>query len=257
MYLGQVIPNKWKKHLVLVKFGLKKKEDLENEIHRYPAFHINTLISDIERKLKSNPNSGIYIISSIPSHDCFKLPNVCIASLEDLEVFKTNLDNHFFDKFTEVWYCKKPFQNGHDVITGRIALDNRKGLNTIQYSHTVEQVWNCSHREIEKFNKNSNAIYLRASRESWGRRYHIDALNLPSKEDKARVINGFTQIVRGIESHREKIEGFENYLKELEIDELCLEYMFSQKGFCFIDWDTSNDKKVIDSVFPAKEKSIY
>lgn len=31
--------------------------------------------------------------------------------------------------------------------------------------------------------------------------------------------------------------------------------MLSQKGFSFIDWDTNDDKKVIDSVFPTKEKS--
>ena len=254
--MGQVIPNKWKKHLVLVEFGLKKREDLENEIHRYPAFHVNTLIEDIKQELKQNPDSGMYIISSIPSRDCFKLPNSCISSFEDLESFKTTLDEHFYDKFTEVWYCKKPFENGHDVITGRISFDNRIGLNSIKYSHSIEQVWNCSHREIEKFNKNSNVIYLRAFREGWGRRYHIDALNVPSKKDKEKVINGFIQMVKGVESYKEKIEEFENYLEKLGIDELCLEYMLSQKGFSFIDWDTDNDKKVIDSVFPTKEKSI-
>lgn len=255
--MGQVIPNKWKKHLVLVEFGLKNQEDLENEIHRYPAFHVNTLIRDIEKELQSNPNSGMYIISSIPLHDCFKLPNFCISSMEELEEFKASLDNNFFDRFLEVWYCKKPFQNGYDVITGRIALDNRKGLNDIQYSHTVEQVWNCSHREIEKFNKDSNAIYLRAFREGWGRRYHIDELRVPTKKetDKDKVINGFIQMVRGVEEYKEKIEEFENYLEKLGIDELCLEYMLSQKGFSFIDWDTNNDKKVIDSVFPTKENS--
>ena len=197
-----------------MEFGLKKQEDLENEIHRYPAFHVNTLIRDIEKELQSNPNSGMYIISSIPFHDCYKLPNFCISSMEDLEEFKASLDNNFFDKFLEVWYCKKPFQNGHDVITGRIALDNRKGLNDIQYSHTVEQVWNCSHREIEKFNKNSNTIYLRAFREGWGRRYHIDALRVPSekKADKDKLIKSFIQTVRGIESNKEKIEeGIQYY----------------------------------------------
>ena len=255
MYLGQVIPNKWKKHLVLVAFGLKKQEDLENEIHRYSAFHVNTLISDIEKELKSNPNSGMYIISSIPSHDCFKLPNFCISSMEDLEKFKASLDNDFLDRFSEVWYCKKPFQNGHDVVTGRISFDNRDWINSIKYSHSVEQVWNCSHREIEKFNKNSNAMYLRASREGWERRYHIDELRVPSNEDKDKVIKGFIQTVRGIESYKEKIEEFERYLKDIGIDEICLEYMLSQKGFSFIDWDTNDDKKVIDSVFPTKEKS--
>ena len=253
--MAQQIPNKWKKHLVLVEFGLKKQEDLENEIHRYSAFHVNTLIEDIKKQLKNDPDSGMYIISSIPSHDCFKLPNFCISSLEDLQTFKTSLDKYFYSRFSEVWYCKKSFQNGHDVITGRISFDNRDWIDSIKYSHNVEQVWNCSHREIEKFNKNSKAIYLRASREGWGRRYHIDELRAPSKEDKDKVIKGFVQTVKGIESNKEKIEEYERYLKDIGINQLCLEYMLSQKGFSFIDWDTNNDKKVIDNVFPTKENS--
>ncbi len=251
------MPNKWKKHLVLVKFGLKKQEDLEKEIHRYPAFYVNTLIRDIKKELQSNPNSGIYIVSSIPSHDYYKLPNFCVSSMEDLEQFKASLGDHFLDKFSEVWYCKKPFENGHDVITGRISFDNRYGLNSIQYSHNIEQVWNCSHREIEKFNKDSEVIYLRAFREGWTRRYHIDDVRVPSIEDKDKVIEGFKQTAKNIEANKEKIEEFEEYLKSIGIRELCLEYMLSQKGFSFIDWDTSNDKKVIDSVFPAEEKIIY
>lgn len=217
--------------------------------------HVNTLIEDIKKELRNKPDSGMYIISSIPSHDCFKLPNFCISSLENLETFKTSLDEHFFDKFSEVWYCKKPFENGHDVITGRISFDNRTGLNSIKYSHNVEQVWNCSHREIERLNKDSNTIYLCASREGWARHYHIDEIRVASKKDKDKVIKGFIQVVRGIESNKEKIEEFERYLKEIGIDELCLEYMLSQKGFSIIDWDTSDDKKVINSVFPPKEKS--
>ena len=249
------IPNKWKKHLTLVEFGLKKQEDLENEIHRYKAFHVSRLIEDIEKELNTNPDSGMYIVSSIPSHDYYKLPNFCISSLEDLETFKTRLDEHFLDRFSEVWYCKKPFENGYDVITGRISFDNRDWINSIKYSYSVEQVWNCSHREIEKFNKNSNVIYLRAFREGWARHYHIDELRVPSIKDKDKVIEGFRQTVISIEENKEKIEIFEKYLKGIGINELCLEYMLSQKGFSFIDWDTSNDKKVIDSVFHAKEKS--
>ncbi len=251
--MGQAIPNKWKKHLVLVEFGLKKQEELEQEIHRYPSFHVNKLIEDIKKELSSKPDSGMYIISSIPSYDCFKLPNFCISSLEDLEAFQKNLDIHFYDRFAEVWYCKKPFENGHDVIIGRISLDNRECLNSIQYSHMVEQVWNCSHREIEKFNKDSNMTYLRASREGWGRQYHVNDIRVQSIKDKDKVISGFIQTVKEIERHKEKIEPFEAYLKQIGIQELCLEYMLSQKGFSFIDWDTSNDRKVIDHIFRTKE----
>lgn len=250
----QEVPNKWKKHLVLVEFGLKRQEDLEREIHRYSATHVNALMQDIEEELKNNPNSGMYIVSSIPSNDFYKLPNFSISSMEDLEEFKASLDEHFLEKFSEVWYCKKTFEKGHDLITGRISFNNRDWVSSIKDSHIVEQVWNCSHREIEKLGRDPNIIYIKASREGWGRHYNIDTLNVPSIKDKDKVIRGFRETVRSIEANKEKIEPFEEHLKSIGVDEFCLEYMLSQGKFSFIDWDSSNDKKVIDSIFPAKEK---
>lgn len=251
--LGRVIPNKWKKHLVLVEFGLKNYEDLTNEIHRYDAFRINNLIEDIAYDLIKHPNSGMYIISFVPTNSCFKLPNFCISSIEDLNNFKLSLQKDFLDKFSEVWYCKKLFEIGQDNIVGRISFDNKVGLNSIKCSQCIEQVWNCSHREIEKFNSNSSSIYLRASREGWGRSYSIDDLKVPSSDFKDKVINGFRKTIYFIESGKEKIDIFNDYLNSIGIEELCLEYMLSSKGFSFIDWDTSNDKKVIDNVFPKQE----
>lgn len=251
--MGQVTPNKWKKHLVLVEFGLKSYSDLNNEIHRYNAFSIYNLIEDIHSNLIQHPNTGMYIISSIPTNACFKLPNFCVSSVEDLNNFKSTLGRDFFDRFSEVWYCKKSFEPGLDNIVGRISFDNRVGLNSIKYSQCVEQVWNCSHREIESFNPNSTTIYLRASRENWGRHYSIDDLRVPSADYKDKVINGFRETVTSIEANKKKIDNFINYLNSIGIEELCLEYMLSSKGFSFIDWDTSNDKKVIDNVFPKQE----
>lgn len=109
--MNKSIPNKWKKHLTLVGFGLRTRENLENEIHRYPVSSVNKLIKDIQYELINKPNSGMYIISSVPISDYYKLPNVCINSLEELENFKLSLDNYFFYNFSEVWFCKKPFSN--------------------------------------------------------------------------------------------------------------------------------------------------
>lgn len=93
-------------------------------------------------------------------------------------------------------------------------------------------------------------MYLRASREGWKRHYSIDSLRGFSTENRNIAIKQFFEIVKYIETNREKIESFIDYLKELDIDELCLEYMLSDNRFRFIDWDTKDDKKVIDAVFP-------
>lgn len=114
-------------------------------------------------------------------------------------------------------------------------------------------MWNCSHREIESFNANSNTIYLRASREGWGRHYSIDDLKVPSTNDRDKVISGFRKAITSIEANKEKIDSLIDYLNSIGIEELCLEYMLSSKVFSFIDWDTSNDKKVIDNVFSKQD----
>ncbi len=151
--------------------------------------------------------------------------------------------------FRKLGFVKNLFLIGFDSIVGRISLNNSDILPSINYSQAIEQVWNCSHREIEKYNASSNVMYLRASREGWGRHYSIEKLSGFSADEKRIAIHQFVEIVKSIEVNREKIECFSDYLKELHIDELCLEYMLSDGQFRFIDWDTKDDKKVIDSVF--------
>lgn len=147
-------------------------------------------------------------------------------------------------------FVKNLFQIGLDSIVGRISFNNSDILTSIHGSQTIEQVWNCSHREIESFNKNSKVTYLKASRDGWHRPYCIESLRCVSKTDKSLIINQFVEVAKSIELNREKIENFINYLKSLNIDELCLEYMLSGDKFGFIDWDTKQDKKVINSLFP-------
>ena len=137
-----------------------------------------------------------------------------------------------------------------DSIVGRISINNSDLLSSIDYSQTIEQVWNCSHREIDKFNKFSKVIYLRASRKGWGRHYSIDRLKGFSKDNKDIAIKQFVKVVKYIEANRERIEYFIDFLKNLDIDEVCLEYMLSNDRFGFIDWDTKDDKKVINAIFP-------
>lgn len=246
------MPNKWKKHLALVEFGLKTKEDLENEVHRYQTNHLDQLINDISLDMAKKEESGFYIISSIPTYDCFKLPNFCAYAKEDLIRFKASLSDDFYRNFGEIWYCKKPYSKEAKSLVGRISFRNEDFLTSMKQAQSIEQVWNCSHREIEKFHQNSETQYLRASREGWGRRYTIDCLKVSSPEDKKMAVEQFLESAKGIEANKQKIEDFLAYLKTLGIHELCLEYMYSSKGFSFIDWDTCDDKKVIDTLFPEK-----
>lgn len=83
-------------------------------------------------------------------------------------------------------------------------------------------------------------------------------MKAPCREQKEIMIQQFIESVKGIEQNKEAIEHFIEHLESIGIYELCLEYMYSAKGFSFIDWDTCNDKKVIESLFtPTKEQTQW
>lgn len=252
-----MIPNKLKKHLTLVEFGLRTKEDFDNDIHRYGTSQVDKLLSDIKKEMRLDKGQNFYLISSIPAYDHYKLPNFCAYTPEDLQNFKNSLSNSFYHNFSEVWYFKKPYQKDQQIDSsiGRIGIEDRN--NTTGDVHSIEQVWNCSHRNIEQWNSKADSYYLRASRPNWNMRYQIDALHTPNKDMQKVMLEQFFESVRSIEQHREKIEAFLEYLKSLDIDEVSLEYMYTPIGFRFIDWDTCNDRKVIDSLFYKDETLDY
>lgn len=247
-------PNKWKKHLTLVEFGFKTQSELEHEVHRYSRSEIDALIEDISSNITSSKDN-LYTISFIPISSYFKLPNASIHTQEDLENFKTNIAPNLLENCSEVWYFKKPYRENLTSSIGRFCINNDHTIPSIKYAQVIEQVWNCSHREIEHFHKNSKALYLRASREGWGRHYTIDQIRAPSKEQQKQLVKQFYESVVFLERQQEKIEYFSNYLSNLGIHELSLEYMYSEKGFQVIDWDTENDLEVLDNLFP-EEKGV-
>ena len=157
--------------------------------------------------------------------------------------------------FSEVWCCEKPKRQGLDNVIGRISFNTGKKFR-IEPEQIIEQVWSVNHREIEKYTKNSNINYLRASREGWNRRYEIEHVNITHKENKTKMINDFILAVQSIEGNRDKIENLLDFIKKIGISEIVLEYMLIGENFKFIDWDTSNDKKVIDTIFQKDNEEI-
>ncbi len=240
-------PNKWKKHLILVEFNLKTQTDLEKEIKRYPKQQIFQLMEDLKQRFHEDSEANAYLLSLIPRIDCFKLPNYIIKTEEDITDFL-----EFMRKreglFSEVWCCEKPKREGLDNVIGRVSLSTGKTFRT-EAEHIIEQVWSINHRDIEHYCMNSKMNYLRASREGWNRRYQLDHISMVDKKDKNKMLNDFITVVKNIENNRDKIEDFLEFLREIDISEIVLEYMLVGEQFKFIDWDTSNDKKVIQAVF--------
>jgi len=243
--MEEKVPMKWKKHLMLVEFGLRTMENLQSEIHRFNYNEKEILIEELKERIKCDKNEGIkrfYIVSLIPMQEYYKLPNIIIKEQEDIYKLEQLSD---VGQFSEIWFCQKNLDSKNNNFVGRIVIKDTFDSD----EQVLEQVWNCSHREIEKWNKDSEVDYIRASRDGWARRYRMECINITKSDMLDRMKEQFVNVVTDIENNREKIEIFMNHLKSIGINELCLEYMNTNHGIQFIDWDTSNDKKVIESIF--------
>lgn len=245
------IPNKWKKHLTLVEFGLKRENDLNREIKRYHSNEILKLIDDLYQNFEMDDSDSAYIISLIPNIDYFKLPNYLVKSKEQIDGILEFAENKK-GSFSEIWCCEKSRRKGMDNVIGRIALKTNMNYAPNESEHMIEQVWSINHRDIERYSLSTKMNYLRTSRDGWHRRYYLDSINIVNPDDKEIILNDFFCVVKNIEDKRDKIENLLEYLKQIDISEISLEYMLNGDKFKFIDWDTSNDKKVIDSIFKEK-----
>lgn len=250
------IPLKWKKHLVLPAFGLRTKQDLQQEIHRYKS--VDELVTKIANDMKGNNNkTHLYTISLIKNSHLHKLPNVNVRNTQELKEFYDQYHNN--TNFSEFWFCKKQAKKDQLFSVGRICFDTRRQVSnksSLQNSQMIEQVWNTSHREIEHYKNNGTNSYLCASREEWGRRYNIKQLTVNKNEQKMKqqMVTQFYTVAKEIESNREKIEKFETYLRNLGVNQFSLEYLLEESRFLLIDWDSDNDLKVINELNFEEER---
>lgn len=223
-------------------------EDLQSEIHRYQYWDIEKVIMDIKSDMQSDEGrNNLYTISLVKNDQLHKLPNINITNWQELKDFYQKYS--LVKEFSEIWVCKKKSNNKQNFSVGRISFETRNQRNSVD-NQNIEQVWNVSHRDIENYTNQYEKAYLRASRMAWGMRYSIEELNIPKDNylDKKQMISQFTEVVKEIERKREKIENFEEYLKELGIAQFSLEYLLQEGKFLFIDWDSQNDLKAINGM---------
>ena len=247
-------PLKWKKHLILPMFGLRTMEDLKNEIHRYSFLDIPQMIEDIQSDMvQQKREQSLYTVSLIKKEQLRGLPNVSITTQSELEDFYKQYAQS--KEFSEIWFCKKKNNPDQMFSIGRISFDTRDVVEDI-YTQILEQVWNTTHRDIEKYNGKYEKAYLKAKRRDWNMRYHMETLKLPKQEEisKEQMISEFMQAVKEIERKREKIEQMAMYFKKLGINEFSLEYLLEEGKFLFIDWDSQDDHKVIRETFDKEEQ---
>lgn len=258
-YTDENTPFKWKKHLVLPFFGLRSIEDVESEIHRYKKQDLDCLVDDIKKDMIKAEDKNSYLISFVPLQQEYKLPNITVCSIEQLEEFKKDISVNKNNKFTEIWFFKKMTNKNSSNLVGRISFNLRDvngQVESLKCAQILEQVWHINHREIERYNKESRTIFITASRMGWNRKYKIDDILIPKGVEvkKEDILKALSKAIIQIEANRENIEIFCEYVKKLGINEVSLEYMISNEKFSFIDWDSPNDKKIVNSIIKNRFK---
>lgn len=231
------ISNKYKKHATLVFFGLKTQEELDKDLARYDVSEIEKIKSDILADMQASKVPKTYIISLVPKLEYYKLPNKLIKSEEDFEGLEDFVSSH--RDVSEVWR----FQKENDGMIGRFSISESG-------EQIVEQIWGTNHRDLDNYNNQDASLPLiRASRERWGVGYAIHEMRGLTAEDKERIKKGFIQAILEIERNREKIEMMLEEFQKADLHELAIEYRIDSKGFAFIDWDSSNDRKILNRLF--------
>lgn len=246
-YMNERLPLKWQKYLLLVDFNLISLSELNSQIKRYKNNELYSMIADIREQILYDQHvqqKFIYVVKCVPFDLHFKLPNYRIFDISDLIHFETIYNTTLAEKYPEIWYCKTRIDDSADSVAGRIYFQT----NELGYGQVIEQIWNRSPRYIDTLSSQSDFPYIRASRDGWSRKYVIEKLHNPCpSKSTVQMQRQFYRSVAKIEGMRNKIELFGEFLESLDLAIFCLEYKRIDDDFLIIDWDSSNDMKVLKS----------
>lgn len=215
------ISGKWKKKQLLLVYGLATEDEIIRQTKRF------TKIKDVLDYIQID--GSIYIIKLVPIELKPKLKNFIVNDEESKRLFASDVLN--YGDYSEIWCCKNEC-NGGIAIYGRFA--------TSDISQTIEIIHGNTARLLDKIPDSES--YISGTRVSWGWHYNIISKgNLP-----------FYDVVCWIEERKNQIDIFSEHLRMIGIKSLSLEFQMYKSGLVFTDWDTPNDKMVINRLWREK-----
>ncbi|MEY8387035.1 hypothetical protein AALC17_07000 [Oscillospiraceae bacterium 38-13] len=211
------ISGKSKKKQLLLAYGLATEEDI-SQTKRFTE--INEVLDYIRI------DGSVYIIKLVPIELRPKLKNFIVNDDKSRRSFATDILN--YHDYSEIWCCRNEC-NGEMPIYGRFV--------TGDLWQTIELIRGNTARLIEKIPEmDSYAVGIRIS---WGWHYKaVNKGNLP-----------FHDVARWIEEKKNQIGIFFEQLKMIGVETLCVEFKVHNSGLVFTDWDTPDDKTVINRLW--------
>lgn len=241
-------PQKWRKYELLEDFGLASTKHLRRTISRFPKEDREIVVRRIREQVEASSGKSneqhLFVLKFVPAHLAMLLSNIRVQGVPDLDAMELAVKAEPTRSYDEIWFCRTNVSAKSFSVAGRLLVNAAGGF----AAHTIEQVWRCSPRLIERLGPQFPYPYIRASRSGWGWSSRIEHLHIPdaAPESEARLREEFAQTLLKLDRERERLEAFVEAVLAVGLDVCCLEYKIEGDQLQIIDWDTGNDSMVVD-----------
>lgn len=232
---------KWKKKLILEKYGLSNYQELVEETVRFPVSKKELVISLLEKELECT-NGNYYRLVLVPLEHRYKLPNYVLKKKEDLQGLADFLEEK--KDYQEIWYFTGSSKAKGREFSGRISfvLD---GLGTAQ---VIEMISGDDPRLIEKYTMGNTKInYCRLVKKNGDSNYQIEEMQVHVDEFTGKTWwDCVCKLQEELRLYQDNLFIFGGMVRKYGIRSLSIDFRYAEKKFSFIDWDTSDDKTILN-----------
>ena len=233
---------KWKKKLILEKYNLLTYKELINDINRFSIYEVETVIKIIKKELECN-NTRSYRVILVSSEHQYFLPNYIVRQEKDLCALKKFIYSNM--GFQEIWYFCGENSASNETYAGRLSYI----LENYNYVEIIELISGDNLRPLEKYSLGKNDFdYIRLSRKNAETVYHIDWIQIKSQCNlDNRWLKSVNNLKTYLNIYKTKLTNFLTMMRRHGITSFSVDFKMGEKGFQFIDWDTSCDEIVLNN----------
>lgn len=232
-----LVTSKRKKMDLLLSYGLRDNSEFKKSVQ---IFSIKDTCG-IESYCMSILSSGLsLILIAVPIEYERKLPNFHIADETALNTFFAEQHAIIADKYSEIWCCPQSYTGLRSF--GRISIK----VDDLWQPIILEMVYGKSARDIDHFSGVGDFISVV---------FDFKNSDITVRKESHKFLPKGQLLSQALVAQRdllltkmEAIISFALELRKIHINELCLEFVYQNEDLVIIDFDTENDKRVINEL---------
>lgn len=242
--------NKWKKYEILCFLGFADIEYLREAIKRFKRTEVDNLLSYIDNFFETNLHyDKMLVVKFVTKYDVGQLYNLRIYERQDRGEIHKLISENTNDKIIEYWVCPSTVSKTPNNFSGRYLFDS-KNLD----EEVIELIWWTSPRLLESHVESEMYPYARYIKQYTNLCYRNDRMIVPKNSNIGRleIQECIKKVIILLQYHQNSTDWFKKILDSCRIKVFSLEFKFENGIGTFIDWDTPNDKKVIQRIEEMK-----